>query len=77
MAAGDLDYPSPLKGPGVGVVKKSAHKKIDRARRDLMRGDWASAKKRVGRVDPIPPAQLLSYQILLDTIGLGQKVYRH
>lgn len=59
------EFPSPLVGPGVAEIKKSQHKKIERGWRELVAGDIKESKRRTAKAGPVPPAQLLTYQIRL------------
>ena len=60
-----LDFPSPLSGPGVVTVKKSQKRKIQRGWEELVAGDLLESRKRAARAGQVPPARLLGYQILL------------
>ncbi len=64
IANGFAQVPSPLSGPGIGEMKKSQRKKIDRGWRALNAGDRATSRKRISSVAQIPAAQLLELQIL-------------
>lgn len=64
VADGFAQVPSPLSGPGIGEMKKSQRKKIDRGWRALNAGDRATSRKRISSIRQIPAAQLLELQIL-------------
>jgi tetratricopeptide (TPR) repeat protein len=61
----DLDFPSPLSGPGVGVLTKAQSKHIDLGWGALAVGDVVEAESRAQRAGAIHPAQLLAYQTML------------
>jgi len=54
---------SPLSGPGVGEMKKSQRKKIDRGWQALTEGNRVTARKRISKLTELPAAQLLELQI--------------
>jgi len=64
-ALSPTDFPSPLRGPGVEAMKRSQHKKIDRAWRDFLAGDHAKSRKRTRRAGDLNAARLLELQLLL------------
>lgn len=64
-AAPSVEFPSPLSGPGVGEIKKSKRKKVDRAWREYLAGDHAESRERARRAGDIAPARLIEYQILV------------
>jgi tetratricopeptide (TPR) repeat protein len=65
QTAVDLDFPSPMSGPGVGVLTKTQSRHIDHGWRALASGDVVEAEARAQRAGQIPPAQLLAYQVML------------
>lgn len=64
IADASAEVPDPLSGPGIGEMKKSQRKKIDRGWRALNEGDHVTSRKRIRSVAQLPAAQLLELQIL-------------
>lgn len=53
-----LPLPSPLAGPGVGELKRSQERKIERALRKRTEGDLDKSEKLARRAGPVAPARL-------------------
>jgi tetratricopeptide (TPR) repeat protein len=56
-------FPSPLEGPGVGELKRSQSRKIERSHREMLEGDLDKSVKLAGRAGPEPAARLALLQI--------------
>ncbi len=56
-------FPSPLEGPGGGTLTRSQQKKLERAWRDLTRGELAKSAKRATRAGDSPQSSLLLLQL--------------
>jgi hypothetical protein len=62
--------PDPTSGPGVSELTRSQTRKLGRAWREFVSGDYAESRSRVARAGAVAPAELLGFQIEIEERGL-------